>query len=463
MYELAAKIPGPFDWPLIGSIHLGIRYGPQEVFEYLLQLLHTIKTPVRAWLGPVLIVFLDRPEHIAVILNSQHCVKRSKFYSFFRFEKGVLNSEPNLWRLLRKRLNPTFSSTIVNNFVPVFNERADKLVMNLEAFVGQEAFDMLPKASCYSLSASLLNLLGVNVRVDDTDYQEQMWLIMWGRIYKPWNHLDFIYQFTNNFKKERNHIRKLRELSNEIYNERQSKKNVQMINQQEKVSVQQDTLIQRLERMAIDTQEIDKDVLMHNIDTFLFASNDTTSSVIATTLLMMAMHPKVQDRVHQEVKVVIPPNGYIAVENLSSLEYLEMVIKESMRLIPVGALIGRICEREVQIGEWTLPAGTEVNIPIFKLHRDKTIWGDRSEEFDPDNFLPERCSQRHPYSYLPFSGGIRNCIGMKYAWVSLKIALVKLIQQYKFTTDLTLKDIKFQAALVLSITNRHMMRIERRT
>ncbi|XP_055541948.1 cytochrome P450 4C1-like [Wyeomyia smithii] len=469
LYELAAKIPGPFDWPLIGSVHLGIRYKPQELFDYMLQHLHTIETPVRAWLGPTLFVFFDRPEHIAVILNSPSCVKRSYYYKFFRFEKGLLSAEPQLWRLLRKRLNPSFSSTIINQFVPIFNKRADKLVQTLDKFVGREAFDMLPKASSYTLSSTLLTLLGANVRVDNNDYLEQfadnsmkMFLLMWRRIYKPWIHLDFTYQLTSNFRKEQNHLRKLRDLSYEVYYQRQSIKSTQKIDQSEDVPNQKEILIERLESMTTITHEIDEEILMTNIDTFLFASNDTTSFAIATTLLMMAMHPEVQDRAYQEVIAVIPQDGYITTGDLASLEYLEMVIKESLRLIPVVAILGKICEQELQIGEWTIPVGAEVNIPIFKLHRDKTIWGERSDEFDPDNFLPERCSQRHPYAYIPFSAGIRNCIGMRYAWISLKIVLAKLIKQYKFTTALTLKDLKFQASIVLVITNGHMMRIERR-
>ncbi|XP_058823454.1 probable cytochrome P450 313a4 [Topomyia yanbarensis] len=468
VYELATKIPGPFDWPLIGSVHLSITAGSRQIFDYLLQFLHTTRTPIRAWIGPFLFVFFDKPEHLEVILNSQNCVSKSYVHRFFRFEKGLLNCAPDLWRVLRKRLNPSFSSTIINNFVPAFSDQADKLVQYLEPFVDRKAMDLLPKVSSYTLSAALLNLFGVNVRVNDTEYIEQfadnaekMWLLMWDRIYKPWFYLDFAYKLSPNYKKEKKRIHQLQQLSCEIYTARESLRPKPNPEQTDVKANTSEILIERLERMTFVTKEIGEDILLHNIDTFLFASNDTTSNVIATTLLMMAMHPDVQKRVHKEVMQTITSDT-ITYEDLCSLQYLEMVIKESMRLVPVASVIGRVCERELKVDNWTIPAGTEISIPIFKLHRDKSIWGERSEEFDPDNFLPERCSQRHPYAYLPFGGGIRNCIGIRYAWTSMKVGLAKLVRKYKFSTDLKLKDIKFQTSLILLIHNRHMMRIERR-
>lgn len=59
----------------------------------------------------------------------------------------------------------------------------------------------------------------------------------------------------------------------------------------------------------------------------------------------------------------------------------------------------------------TVPAGVEMCIGIFTLHRNKDIWGPNVNEFDPDRFLPENSKNRHPYAYIPFSSGVRNCIG----------------------------------------------------
>ncbi|KXJ82711.1 hypothetical protein RP20_CCG011891 [Aedes albopictus] len=228
-------------------------------------------------------------------------------------------------------------------------------------------------------------------------------------------------------------------------------------------STNTENLIERLERLTYETSEMDYATMMDNIDTFLFASVDTTSSTVASTLLMMAMHPEVQERVYREVAQVTPAGDYVTLEDLPKLTYLDQVIKETMRLIPVATILNRVCTEELQVDDqWTIPVGAIVGIPVLKIHRDRRIWGERSEEFDPDHFLPERCAQRHPYAYIPFSAGIRNCIGMRYAMISMKVVLVKMVKRFRIRTDLKMSDLKFEAAFLLMLANKHMVRIERR-
>lgn len=96
------------------------------------------------------------------------------------------------------------------------------------------------------------------------------------------------------------------------------------------------------------------------------------------------------------------------------------------------------------------------------MHRNPQIWGDNVNEFDPDRFLRENIASRLPFSYIPFSGGPRNCIGMKYAMISAKIILCHLLRQYKFNSDLTIDKICVETHLVLEIINENPLRIEER-
>lgn len=99
---------------------------------------------------------------------------------------------------------------------------------------------------------------------------------------------------------------------------------------------------------------------------------------------------------------------------------------------------------------------------IYTLHRDPEIWGPESEVFNPDNFLPERVLSRHPYSFLPFSAGPRNCVGFKQAMLSLKVMLATLIRHYKFSTSLKMEDLRLKIDITMKLTNKHMVSIQRR-
>ena len=95
------------------------------------------------------------------------------------------------------------------------------------------------------------------------------------------------------------------------------------------------------------------------------------------------------------------------VKNLDKLVYLDAVIKEALRITPVAPYVARITKEPYQLGEYLLPKGTAIAPSIYLAHRDPDVW------HDPDKFMPERFlnSSETPYTYIPFGGGVRRCIG----------------------------------------------------
>ncbi|XP_058817444.1 uncharacterized protein LOC131680752 [Topomyia yanbarensis] len=471
LYELAAKLPGPLDLPLIGITHLAFRGSPTETFDHLLQYLHKLPSPMRAWCGPLLFVVVDQPEHLAIVLNSQDCIKRASVYQFIGLEKGVFNAAPDLWRKLRKQLNPSFAVPALKSFAPTFNEKADLLVKNLECMVGEKPFDLLYQASEYMLATSAINSLGLDMD-DDINYKqrylkntERLFTLVMNRIFKAWLYPECIYRLTSSYREEMNRRDMLQEVSKKVFAmrkeaKRKESRSATSTDRDENNFRRPQIFIDKLECIADEMGILDEDGVIQNLVTFIFASNDTTSSAMATTVLMLAMHPKVQERVFQEV-ISNVPGSYIDYDDLPKLAYLEMVIKEAIRLFPIVPAIGRLCEKELQIGEFIIPANAQIVIPVIKINRNKNVWGEMSDQFDPENFSEEKCAKRHPHAYLSFSGGIRNCIGIKYAMIAMKIGLVKLIKSYVFSTDLSLADVKFHFSIVRRISN-GLVKLEKR-
>lgn len=125
-------------------------------------------------------------------------------------------------------------------------------------------------------------------------------------------------------------------------------------------------------------------------------------------LFMLAMHPECQEKAYAELVSFFPNKDVdVSIDDLRKLTYVDNCVKEALRVFPTVALIARSVRGDIQLRDFTIPAGASVGIDIFSLHRSKKFWGDNADQFIPERF---DSSLSHPYAYMAFSHGPRNCI-----------------------------------------------------
>ncbi|XP_017541838.1 cytochrome P450 3A30-like [Pygocentrus nattereri] len=162
---------------------------------------------------------------------------------------------------------------------------------------------------------------------------------------------------------------------------------------------------------------------------FIFAGYETSSSTLSFFFHNIATNPETMKKLQEEINQTFPNKAPVQYDAVMNMEYLDAALNESLRLYPVGARLERVCKKTVEINGLTIPKKTVVAVPVYPLHRDPEYWPD-PETFNPERFTKENKESIDPYMYMPFGAGPRNCIGMRFALVSMKLAIVEILQRF---------------------------------
>ncbi|XP_021009989.1 cytochrome P450 3A41-like, partial [Mus caroli] len=164
---------------------------------------------------------------------------------------------------------------------------------------------------------------------------------------------------------------------------------------------------------------------------FIFAGYETTSSTLSFTLYCLATHPDIQKKLQEEIDEALPNKAPPTYDTVMEMEYLDMVLNETLRLYPIANRLERACKKDVELNGVYIPKRSTVMIPSYALQHDPQLWPE-PEEFQPERFSKENKGSIDPYLYLPFGNGPRNCIGMRFALLNMKLTLTKVLQNFNF-------------------------------
>lgn len=168
------------------------------------------------------------------------------------------------------------------------------------------------------------------------------------------------------------------------------------------------------------------------VNTFLFAGVDTTTASMCFILWSLGKHQSKQQRLYEEIKLVLGNKRDITNEDINQMTYLDLYIKECQRLYTIVPLTGRQVHTDTKIGNYLCPKGSVLWINNYAMANDEEYF-ENPHEFNPDRFLDKECCKK--YAYLPFGGGLRECIGKRYAVQMMKMLTAKMILNLQISLE----------------------------
>ncbi|KAF7723462.1 cytochrome P450-dit2 [Apophysomyces ossiformis] len=192
----------------------------------------------------------------------------------------------------------------------------------------------------------------------------------------------------------------------------------------------------------IDGEKMTNEELKSNLNIFFLAGHDTTANALSFAIYYLAIHKDIQEKARQEAMKILgdePKDVIPTIEQTKALTYINMIMKEvrmilvNMRLVgPVTSLLPRRTAEDVELAGTFVPKGTTLTVDIYALHHNPFVWRN-PEKFDPERFAPGGEAEQlagEGMTWLPFSNGGRQCIGMNFSLVEQRVLLSMLLRKY---------------------------------
>lgn len=416
------------------------------------------------------ILFVSHPEMVKTVLSGSHFkFPKGARYSRLKFflGDGLITSSGHKWKTHRGIINPSFHADALKSFVSIFNVQMHTLLNEWDsnstngettANLNKDLTDLTMRIICKSA-------FGYDFKSEDADMTAPIQIIsdeLNERMIDPID--DWIYLFPHRFRSVQKAVGRVHTLVNEIISSKMQKR---LQNQSTHPSLQYaqeprdllDILLDANEGALTDQTNPDSkfsfDELRDHSVSFLAAGHETTSSTLLWVFYELHLNPNILQLCLDEVDAVFKEQemkngevdvmktlgcrdkwGFVCYDDINKFVYLQQVVKETMRFHPSVPALARMNVDACQLGEYLIPPGCVVGVCIMAIHRHKDFW-DKPDEFIPDRFSPEntRSTLKHPFQYIPFSAGPRNCIGQRFASMELVALLALTLKNFTFRID----------------------------
>ncbi|KAJ0175320.1 hypothetical protein K1T71_009461 [Dendrolimus kikuchii] len=434
-------LPGPPRLPIIGTTLKFVNASPDDLFKGLREYAQTYKDRYLIKIFKRRILHLTNAKDIEIILSHSKNIMKNRPYRFMEswLGTGLLLSTGAKWHARRKILTPTFHFNILKNFVLVMEEKSRRMVETLKETDGQEV-NLIPIVSDYTLHTICETAMGTQLDSNKTtakvEYKRailEIGHLLFTRLTKVWLHNEYIFKKFPLGKQYAACLHKVHSFADSVINERKierdrAQKFPEISSEDKEIGTKKRMAMLDLLLDAEDKGAITLEGIREEVNTFMFEGHDTTAMAITFSLMLLADHQEVQDRIYEEMQQIFGDTDRSpSMADLTEMKYLEAVIKETLRLYPSVPFISRQITEDVVLDDLLVPKGAEVAVHIYDLHRREELFPE-PEVFRPERFFSNEI--RHPYAFVPFSAGPRNCIGQKFAMLEMKCLLSEIIRNF---------------------------------
>ncbi|KAJ8313006.1 hypothetical protein KUTeg_010379 [Tegillarca granosa] len=388
------------------------------------------------------IVVVAHPDTAREILKSSEPKVITGAYGFLIpwLGESILISKGKKWERNRHLLTPAFHFDNLRPYVKIFNKVSDIFIDKMsKAATDGTSFEVFKPAGLLTLDNLLQCAFSYDGKVQQlgsnhpyVEAVQRLGQLVLVRSLKLHHYNESIYKWSSEGKEFYKLCKFVHEFSSRIIAERRKTLN-------ENPDILQKRHLDFLDILLTakdgEGQGLTDEEIRNEVDTFMFAGHDTTSSLISWSIYALGQFQEYQEKVYQEVKSVLGTRKEVEWEDIPKFKYLTCFMKEVMRLYTTGPTINRCLTKTYNINGVEVPAGTQVDISIYHIHHHPDVWSD-PWEFKPERFETDDFMKRDPYSYVPFSAGPRNCIGQNFASNEEKVLIARVVNRFKVLPDL---------------------------
>lgn len=416
--------PGPSPWSAPALLARMAR----NRLDVMRDMAHRYGDAVRLPLGPKTLYFFNHPDHAKHVLaeNPDNYHKGIGLVHARRtLGDGLLTSEGELWKKQRKTIQPVFQARRIARKSDAVAEEAVRMAARLQQAVGGGPVDIRLEMTELTLGVLGRTLLdadlgefgGIGDAFEAVQDQAVFEMMSLGAV-PSWLPLPRQLQF-------RRARAELEEIVDQLVARRRAEAGDQLDQRDDVVS-----------RLIVSTgQEPDPRVarqrMRDELVTLLLAGHETTASTLSWAFYLLDGHHEVWERMHDEAVAVLGDRTPVY-DDLHRLRYTAMVVDEVMRLYPAVWLLPRIAQADDMVGGYRVPAGADLVLCPYTLHRHPEFWTD-PDRFDPDRFDPDRQVDRPRYAFIPFGAGPRFCVGNSLGLMEAVFVLACVSRQLRLT------------------------------